>query len=32
MQDFRRLRVWEEGHQMTLEVYRATKAFPAGEL
>jgi four helix bundle protein len=31
MQDFRQLRVWQKGHQMTLDVYRATKGFPSDE-
>lgn len=32
MQDFRELMVWEKAHKLTLEVYRATKKFPADEL
>jgi four helix bundle protein len=32
MKDFRDLRVWEEAHQMTLGVYRATARFPREEL
>jgi four helix bundle protein len=31
MQDFRRLRVWREAHELTLAVYRATRAFPKDE-
>lgn len=32
MRDFRQLRVWEDAHQLTLEVYRLTKTFPKEEL
>lgn len=32
MKDFRNLRVWEEAHQLTLKIYRATKQFPREEL
>lgn len=32
MQDFRDLKVWAKAHQLTLEVYRATKRFPREEL
>lgn len=32
MQDFRKLKVWEKGHQLTLNVYRATMNFPNYEL
>lgn len=32
MRDFRKLKVWEKGHQLTLEVYRVTKNFPRDEL
>lgn len=32
MRDFRQLRVWEESHQITLEIYRITKSFPKEEL
>jgi four helix bundle protein len=32
MQDFRELKVWEKGHQLTLNVYRETRAFPREEL
>lgn len=31
MQDFRNLEVWKLAHELTLEVYRLTKAFPADE-
>ena len=31
MQDFRQLKVWEKGHQLTLAVYRATRSFPKEE-
>lgn len=32
MRDFRQLRVWEDAHRLTLEVYRITKDFPKEEL
>ena len=32
MQDFRKLKVWEKGHALTLAVYRATVKFPKEEL
>ncbi len=32
MQDFRKLNVWEKGHELTLEIYIATKSFPKEEL
>ncbi len=32
MQDFRKLKVWEKGHQLTLAVYKATLSFPKEEL
>jgi four helix bundle protein len=32
MKDFRDLRVWENSHQLTLDVYRVTKQFPREEL
>jgi four helix bundle protein len=32
MKDFRDLKVWEKSHGLTLEVYRATAAFPRPEL
>lgn len=31
MQDFRRLDVWHEAHELTLDVYRCTKTFPDDE-
>jgi four helix bundle protein len=30
--DFRKLKVWERGHRLTLEVYAATGSFPRDEL
>jgi four helix bundle protein len=32
MRDYRQIQVWQRSHQMTLSLYRATKAFPAEEL
>jgi len=32
MKDFRDLRVWNEAHQVTLAIYRATAHFPREEL
>jgi len=32
MRDFHKLRVWDQAHQATLEVYRATRTFPKEEL
>ena len=32
MKDFRNLRVWQEAHQLTLQIYRATAKFPREEL
>ena len=32
MQDFKKLRVWEVSHSVTLDVYRVTKQFPKDEL
>ena len=32
MQNFKTLKVWEKGHQLTLAIYRATKSFPRDEL
>lgn len=32
MQNFKTLKVWEKGHQLTLAVYRATARFPKDEL
>ena len=32
MKDFRNLRVWQEAHRLTLEIYRITTDFPKYEL
>ena len=32
MRDFRGLRVWEKSHELVLDLYRATRAFPQGEM
>jgi four helix bundle protein len=32
VKDFRKLKVWEEGHQMTLTAYKITGEFPKQEL
>jgi four helix bundle protein len=32
MKDFRDLRVWEKAHQLTLDIYKASTAFPKQEL
>ncbi len=32
MQEFRQLKGWQKGHQLTLGVYRATAKFPKAEL
>ena len=32
MQNFKTLKVWEKGHELTLAVYTATKNFPKDEL
>ena len=32
MRAFRDLKVWRKGHELTLEVYKATRAFPRDEL
>jgi len=32
MKDFRDLKVWEKSHELTLEIYRVTAAFPKPEL
>ncbi len=32
MRDFRELRVWKKGHELTLAVYRATAGFPQHEM
>lgn len=31
MQDFRKLAVWQRSHQLVLQIYRLTAAFPAEE-
>ena len=31
MRDFRKLKVWEKAHNLTLQVYRVTKNFPLDE-
>jgi four helix bundle protein len=32
MKDFQKLSVWQKSHQLTLESYRVTKAFPREEM
>ncbi len=32
MQDFRQLKVWRKGHELTLAVYLATQTFPKTEI
>ena len=32
MKDFRKLKVWQKAHLLTLEVYKATRSFPREEL
>ena len=32
MKDFRKLKVWDKAHQMTLRAYRLTESFPRNEL
>jgi four helix bundle protein len=32
LKDFRKLKVWEKSHHLTLEVYKATATFPRAEL
>jgi four helix bundle protein len=32
MRDFKTLRAWQKAHELTVEVYRKTKAFPREEL
>ena len=32
MQDFRKLKVWDKSHQLTLKIYARTKAFPRSEV
>ena len=31
MQDFRKLKIWERSHHLTLELYTVTASFPDGE-
>jgi four helix bundle protein len=31
VQNFRKLKVWEKGHRLTLKVYRITERFPSKE-
>ena len=32
MRDFHNLGIWKRGHQLTLDVYQATKSFPSEEM
>ena len=32
MQDFKKLAVWQKAHQLTLQVYSVTQAFPPNEM
>ncbi len=32
MKDFRKLKVWQKAHALTLPIYKATRAFPKHEL
>jgi len=32
MKDFRELKVWEKGHHLALEIYKATARFPKDEM
>jgi len=32
MRDFRRLKVWEKAHELSLAIYKATATFPQQEL
>jgi len=32
MKDFRKLKVWEKAHELTVEVYRASGRFPRSEM
>lgn len=32
MKDFRKLAVWQKGHQLTLAIYKETRGFPRDEL
>ena len=32
MQDYKKLKVWEKSHQLTLAIYKATEPFPKAEV
>ena len=32
MQDFKKLKVWQKSHHLTLDLYRITSSFPRSEL
>jgi four helix bundle protein len=32
MQNFRDLKIWQKGHQLTLDIYKLTNAFPKSEM
>lgn len=32
MQDFRNIKAWQKGHQVVLDVYRATASYPSAEI
>lgn len=32
MRDFRTLKIWQDSHQLTLDIYKVTKTFPREEL
>jgi four helix bundle protein len=32
MKDFKQIKVWQKAHHLTLEIYKATQAFPKEEL
>ncbi len=32
MKDFRKLKVWEKSHQLTLLIYKSTTTFPKEEM
>ena len=32
MKDFRKLKVWEKAHQLTLKIYKVTEKYPREEL
>lgn len=32
MRDYRKYKIWESGHQITLEVYKLTQSFPKEEM